>query len=287
MTYKISFVALFCISVLLQPAVHGHLTMPIVNVPSPRVCPEVDELLQQIRSNITDVLSKRDIVSECGDGLWYRVAYLNMTDPSQQCPSAWREYNTSGVRACGRPLNDSRSCSAVFYPTRHQYSKVCGRVVGYQLGSPDAFYRSKNVSIDYFAGYMDGVSITHGLPRNHIWSYSGGVTESKNRDTIFSICPCSTGTLQGTRAQSFVSENYYCESGNSDAAWHPDVFYQSDPLWDGQQCEGTCCSGTKSPPWFSVQLPTHTTDRIEVRICGDEPTENEDTPVEFLEIYVQ
>ena len=63
--------------------------------------------------------------------------------------------------------------------------------------------------------------------------------------------------------------------------------FSNDPLWDGEQCEGTCCSGTKSPPWFSVQLPTHTTDRIEVRICADEGTDNEDSPVELLEIYVQ
>ena len=32
--------------------------------------------------------------------------------------------------------------------------------------------------------------------------------------------------------------------------------FSNDPLWDGEQCEGTCCSGTKSPPWFNVQLPT-------------------------------
>ena len=29
--------------------------------------------------------------SQCGTGLWWRVAYLDMTEPSQQCPSAWRE----------------------------------------------------------------------------------------------------------------------------------------------------------------------------------------------------
>ena len=40
--------------------------------------------------------------------------------------------------------------------------------------------------------------------------------------------------------------------------------YSSDPLWDGHQCEGTCCTGTKSPSWFSVQLPALTTDIIEV-----------------------
>ena len=87
-----------------------------------------------------------------------------------------------------------------------------------------------------------------------------------------------------------IADNYYCESGNPTQSNEIQYkFYPSDPLWDGQQCEGTCCSGTTSPraPWFSVQLPTLTTDRIEVRICADEPTNNEDTPIQQLEIYVQ
>ena len=42
-----------------------------------------------------------------------------------------------------------------------------------------------------------------------------------------------------------------------------------------------------SPPWFSVQLPAPTTEMIEVSICADESTDNEDTPIELLEIYVQ
>ena len=42
-------------------------------------------------------------------------------------------------------------------------------------------------------------------------------------------------------------------------------------------CEGECCSNGKSPPWFSVTLPNPTYDDIEVRICGDEGTRNEDT----------
>ena len=51
-------------------------------------------------------------------------------------------------------------------------------------------------------------------------------------------------------------------------------------LWDGQcSNEGTCCM-TKSPPWFSVELPSPTTDNIEVRICGNESSDNEDTPIE-------
>ena len=38
---------------------------------------------------------------------------------------------------------------------------------------------------------------------------------------------------------------------------------------------------------FSVQLPTPTNEAVEVRICANERTDNEDTPVEQIEILVQ
>ena len=257
---------------------------PVTIMPSCRDYVEVKEIVQQIRSNISDVLGEYDIhvVPECGAGLWYRVAYLNMTDPSQQCPSAWREYNTGGVRACGRPVFNDGSRPATIYPTNQQYSRVCGRVTGFQVGSPDAFFQFHPVSLDQ--GYMDGVSITHGEPRQHIWSYVASHSENSIEHPVGN-CPCSL--RQGSIPPSFIGNNYYCESGNPNISSIAPLFYTNDSLWDGEKCEGTCCSGAKSPPWFSVQLPTHTTDRIEVRICGDEFTDNEDSPIELLEIYVQ
>ena len=87
----------------------------------------------------------------------------------------------------------------------------------------------------------------------------------------------------------FVGNNYYCESGNPSSTFqHTNVLmYTGDPLWDGQQCEGQCCSNGKSPPWFSVTLPSPTSNDINVRICGTEATTNEDTPIAILELYVQ
>ena len=285
MTYKISFVLLFSITVFLEPTVHSQLLMPAVNVPNPRICPAIDKLLKQIKYNISDILSQEiDIVRECGDGLWYRVAYLNMTDPSQQCPLAWREYNTSGVRGCGRPLSQNGSRPANFYTINQQYSRVCGRIIGYQVGSPDGFNQFHGM-ISLNQDYMDGVSITYGNPRHHIWTYVVGTYET-HPVYYHSSCPCSS--TQGVGPPEFIGNNYYCESGNPNETWYPEVLYRSDPLWDGEQCEGTCCSGAKSPPWFSVQLPTYTaTDKIEVRICADESTSNEDILIELLEIFVQ
>ena len=63
--------------------------------------------------------------------------------------------------------------------------------------------------------------------------------------------------------------------------------YSNDPFWDGEQCEDQCCSNGKSPPWLSVELPSPTTDDIEVHICGDQSLSEEDNPVALIELYVQ
>ena len=59
-----------------------------------------------------------------------------------------------------------------------------------------------------------------------------------------------------------------------------DMLHSEDPLWDGQQCdnEGTCCTGTNTPPWFHVDLPDSTHDDIEVHICHNQDhTDDEDS----------
>ena len=79
-----------------------------------------------------------DMDRVCGcTGGWTRVAYLNMTDPSQQCPSAWTLQTRSSEprRVCGRGSSGA-SCESVTYSTFGiNYSHVCGRVIGYQYGS--------------------------------------------------------------------------------------------------------------------------------------------------------
>ena len=47
-----------------------------------------------------------------------------------------------------------------------------------------------------------------------------------------------------------------------------------------------CCDFSK-PPWFCTELDQHTSDDIELRLCADEPTHNEDIPIEIIELYVQ
>lgn len=269
---------------LAETLAEDHLTMAgVVIIPgsSASTCPSAEELenaQQRINSVVKESLANH-VVPECGDGLWYRIAHLNMTDSSQQCPSAWREYNTDGVRACGRLESAVPSCSDMtFGPAerRPEYRKVCGRIIGYQFGNPDGFYPSNQ-------GYIDGITVRYGTSHDHIWSYVAGTSEQINFARIGN-CRCSGGTVE-TR---FIGDNYYCESANPNAAYIEARLHLNDKLWDGQQCdnEGTCCTGTNTPPWFSVDLDP-STDVIEVRICGSETTDDEDTPIELLELYVQ
>ncbi len=241
----------------------------------------------QLHEYIQTKFDSLQIQLYCGAGQWHRVAFLNMSDPTQQCPAAWREYNTSGVRACGRPYSTEGSCLGVTYDTESiTYSRVCGQLVGYQIASPDAFNKRQQLLLNPMNIDMDGVNITLlGVPHHHIWSYVGGVTEASDFHSG-SNCPCAF--VSGPFGPpSYMENNYYCESGNPTEEYDFNQIFLNDPIWDGQKCEGTCCIGAKNPPWFSVQLPAPTTEGIQVSICADESTDNEDTPINLLEIYVQ
>ena len=134
----------------------------------------------------------------CGGSTgWRRVAYLNMSDPSQQCPAVWQEITTPH-RVCRRASistegRNTGGCDGVTYTTgSEQYDQVCGRIIGYQFGIPYAFNPyAGNSSID--GVYVVGVSLTHGSPRQHIWTFAGGFHEQTNSYTT-NTCPCVTGS---------------------------------------------------------------------------------------------
>ena len=238
----------------------------------------------------------------CGSGGgWTRLAYLNMTDSTENCPSGFRLYQSGGVRACGRAYNNDYSCQSVQFPSNGiSYSQVCGRVVGYQFGSTDAVQHGEWRNPQQYIGgtdpkhndinsvYVDGVSITRGSPRQHVWTLMAGLTGSSNLWGGLHNCPCSPGSQQGPHVQSFINNNYYCESG-ADTSWSYKL-YTSDPLWDSNGCgtlETACCSAP-GLPWFHRDYGnTTTTDYLELRVCGDQETDDEDTPVSFYEIYVK
>ena len=247
---------------------------------------EKENAIQDITTSVQAILEDSNLLSLCGEGLWREIAYLNMSDPLEQCPSpsAWREYNESGLRTCRIPESSSGNCSGTFYMTKQQYNKVCGRAIGYQIGRTEAFFHNSRGIESY---YVHGVSVTHGEPRNHIWTFASGISEGVYIEHPTYICPCSDP--HNLSPPSFIGDNYYCESGNpTNNTYIRGHLYSSDRLWDGLQCESECCSNGKSPPWFSVELPNPTTDDIEVRICIPHSSIIAgDVALELLEIYVQ
>ena len=50
--------------------------------------------------------------------------------------------------------------------------------------------------------------------------------------------------------------------------------------------EGACCTAP-GLPWFHNVLNTTTTDYLELRVCADEVTTEDDVPVSFYELYVK
>ena len=226
-------------------------------------------LRESIHSSLQTLLAGE--VPDCGSGKWVEVVHFNMINTSQQCPSSWT-MASSPARSCF--ASTPTTCPGTVFPTPGlTYSRICGRAIGYSTGSADAFaqfpgYRD-SPSID--DPYMDGISVTHGSPRQHIWSFAAGLGGSVIR------CPCDNSNHALTAAPyppSYVGNNYFCDGNYNDA------------LWDAMDCTSNCCT-FNNPPWFNVSLPAPTSDDIEVRICGDEDIANEKMFLSFLQLYVQ
>ena len=147
----------------------------------------------------------------CGSGGgWTRIAYLNMTNASQSCPPELRIYQSGLVRACGRPESFSGSCTSVEFPSNGiSYSQVCGRVIGCQVGTTDAVgigHNKGNGGLNSY--YVDGISITRGSPRIHVWTAMAGLSGKSMTGSLY----CCTGCTQAV--PEFIANDFFCESGN-------------------------------------------------------------------------
>ena len=229
-----------------------------------------------------------------GEGGWMRVAYVNMTEPNTTCPQGLTQSDFAKLTLCGR-INGGYDVTTprgggcqgtVFSTFGLVYSRVCGQLRGYQNGTPDAF-RSYNLNTSSSINdvYVDGVSITYGsTPHKHIWTYATGTTLNYVNFT----CPCNDNGVQ--QVPPYVGSDYYCETSAHVYTCCAGIFhfYPNDTLWDGQNCvgeEAPCCTHPNMP-WFLKTLSETTTEDIELRVCGDHPADDEDTPLQVIELFV-
>ena len=235
--------------------------------------------LNDISKSLSDIKSA---FTKCGiyDTNWRRVAYIDTTQGSP-CPSGLHEVTNSALnkRACGRSVNTG--CSSVTFPSGGSYTHVCGRARGYQFYTTDGLHRFHNEGID--EAYIDGLAITRGSPRKHVWAYAAGLQEKEYGGSGSGFeCPCAISTHADETVAPFIGEDYYCESGfvtfENRTAWE-------DPLWDGEGCTesvNTCCQRFG---WFHKTVPL-TSDNIEVRWCADDLQSREDIFIDIVEIWV-
>ena len=216
---------------------------------------------------------------------WMRIANVDMRNNHSQCPPGLVYNVTEGRRLCRKP-SLAPGCSSTTFSTQSvRYSKVCGKVIGYQYGKPNGFGPSKYTSPLINRTYIDGVSITYGSPRQHVWTFAAAKDEAVTTDSgEYTSCPCLHPTFRGV-FPSFVGNDYYCETGSRNKA--KQRYYFGDPLWDGEGCEGQneCCD--RGGPWFCKQLPQPTRDDIEMRVCNNNQLPDEDIVLEQIELYVQ
>ena len=222
-----------------------------------------------------------------GSGQWTNTANFNFSDPDVACPSGFTLI-TEPVRGCRRAPGEPASCKSVVFSSGGQlYSRVCGRVNGYQKGTTDTFYFPAGLhGLEEI--YVDGVSLTHGAPgsRQHIWTFANAFAETEFPSyRPYNNCPC-TNTEQDWPYQvySYIGNNYFCATGNPGPGVHDwSTVYADDPLWDGEGCGATnACCQLNNPPWFCTTLPQPTTDDIEMRVCNNEVESNEDVILSLL-----
>ena len=131
---------------------------------------------------------------------------------------------------------------------------------------------------------MDGILISHGENREHIWAYAAGFQRMPSGPSTL-YCPCASHEYSGV-VPSFIGNDYYCDSGVDD---EPEAgkFY-TDPLWIGQGCKppNFCCR-SDSLPWFCKTLADPTSDYIEIHSCHNQKATNEDTTIQLMELYIR
>ena len=127
--------------------------------------------------------------------------------------SRWLDrISTTPIGTCGRN-SPFPGCASALFPTNGiEFSSVCGRVITIQYGSLNAFDPYHNFdqrTIDDY--YVDGVSITYGNPRQHVWTFAAHPGDDYTNPNA--LCPCSQPSLSVPSPPSFVGNSYFCDTG--------------------------------------------------------------------------
>ena len=110
---------------------------------------------------------------------------------------------------------DVAGCSSAYLDVHGvEYSRVCGKIIGYEQNTPDAFipyYHNRAITIDDV--YVDGISLTHGQnPRKHIWTFAVALHEVTT-SYPHALCPCTNIHNHITiQIPPYVGNDYFCDT---------------------------------------------------------------------------
>ena len=232
--------------------------------------------------------------TECGGGIWTRIANVNMSIPSNVCPSGLEKVSTP--KSCRK--NKDSGCSTTLFKTYNlEYKSVCGKLIGYQINSPDAFYPyhdthntaaivSHQASVTPDDAYADGVLLSFNTPREHIWTLTA--QPSRHSKNNANGCPCLHDYKRYSgKVPLFIGQDFFCETGNYKETIEAKT-YTTNKLWDGTGC-GTFpggCDGSRDP-WFQKKFLFTIKSDLEMRVCLNQPRSDEDLLIEQIYLYVQ
>ena len=217
----------------------------------------------------------------CGGPGWRNIAFIDMTDPNQECPKGLK-LTAYSPRTCGRANNDH--CSSVSFPVDYRYTQVCGRVTAYQIMLTFGFYGWIDKKQTLNGYYVDGLSLTHGSPRKHIWTFASGAFSGSGTLLEKYQCPCEIGNPFSSPP--FVGDDYFCESVTPEDEWDTEYFFWDNALWDGKDHLSNCYR-LNDPPWFFKTLTNPSSDDIELRLCLWKTEYMSNIGIEQLEVYVR
>ena len=243
----------------------------------------------QTDNNVSRVYCYLSGHPHCGEGVWMRTGYFNMSE-RYVCPQPLRRFQANRKWYCSR--NVQGGCTSVYFNSYgHNYTEVCGMIEAYQYGAPNGFYRSRASSTPDTINYVYGISITHGrLPRNHLWTYAVGLHANPAfNHTRRNNCPC-TGLGTTATLPNFIQNDYYCDSGNPTKAGYIDGKLYPDQLWDssGASCAlGSTCCDNPDQPWFKKKLGKTSSDDVEMRWCQHDNYWGEATATRSVEMYIR
>ena len=92
----------------------------------------------------------------------------------------------------------TKGCTSFSFRPKQSYKAVCGAAAAYAYGSVDAFGYIHSSAETINQAYVDGISITHGVPRRHLFTYAAAV--------LLDECPCKGERL----GPAFIGNNSYC-----------------------------------------------------------------------------